>query len=299
MTKKIKTIILVVTSVALLIYWGALAVTNTKYQLINYWWQAFLAVAAVLYGIFGLLSAKHWSWLKSGVGKSVFSISIGLILWGFGQAVWTYYVIKYPQQQSPTTHLMDVLYFSSLPLWAYGIFILSKASGARYGLKGRWPKIFVIVMSLVMLIVSYVILVNVARGGTIYFHEGKSFWDIFFDLGYAVGDVVNLIMVMTIYALSWRYLGGRFKLPIILILVAFVLLYVADFWYSYLNAQNTYYNGDWVDLTYLLTIATFGLGLCLLDPSDIREATNLSDHLVSSSSNPNITDTSTFDGGQT
>jgi len=45
------------------------------------------------------------------------------------------------------------------------------------------------------------------------------------------------------------------------------MIYLADFLFSYYDGQGTYYNGNVVDLLYLLTIATFGLALCLLDPS--------------------------------
>ena len=266
MTKKLKLIIVIASSALMVLYWLALAVTNTKYKYINYWWQALMSAAALTYGVLGLYSAKQWSWLKSGVGKSVFFISVGLILWGLGQAAWTYFVLKDPSQQSPNTHIMDFLYFSALPFWSYGIFKLSKASGARYGIRTARAKILVAVLTVVMLIVSYIVLVNIARGGLSYFHQGTSYWTIFYDLGYAAGDVVNLILALAIFGLSWRYLGGRFKRPILVILLAFVFLYMADFWYSYRNALGSYYNGDWVDLLYSLTVSTFGLGLCLLDP---------------------------------
>jgi hypothetical protein len=264
MTKKLKIGIIIATSVALFVYWLALAITGTKFKLINYYWEALLALVSVVYGVFGLMSAKHWSWLKSGVGKSVFFISLGLIMWGIGQAGWTYYVIKDPANQVPPTHILDVIYSSSIPLWAYGIFNLTKATGARYGLRGVKPKIAVSVLILIMLAASYYFLVVVARGGNAYFKE--PFWTIFFDLGYAVGDFINFTFALAIFGLSWKYLGGRFKKPIIVLLCAFGVIYIADFLFSFYDGKSEYYNGQWVDVVYLLMVAVFGIGLCLLDP---------------------------------
>lgn len=268
MTKKNKTIILFITAGALIVFWAALAITNTKYQTVNYWWQALMAAAAILYGIFGLLSAKHWGWLKSSLGQGVFFISLGLIMWGIGQAGWTYYLFKDPNIQAPPSHLLDILDVSAIPLWAYGIFKLSKATGARYGLRSTYAKVALAVFVVVMFAFSYYILVEVARGGSGYYQQ--PFWKSFFDLAYAFGDVLNITLVIGIFGLSWKYLGGLFKLPVIVMLLAFVLLYLSDFWFSYMDGKGLYYNGDWVDLLFITTVATFGLGLCLLDPSDIR-----------------------------
>jgi hypothetical protein len=265
MSKKTKIVIIIVSSLVLFLYWAALALTHTKFKMINYWWEALLAVVAIGYGAMGMISAKHWSWLKSGVGKSVFFISVGLIMWGIGQAGWTYYVIKDPANQVPPTHILDVIYSSSIPLWAYGIFKLTRATGARYGIRSLKAKLAVTALILIMLAVSYYFLVVVARGGNAYFRQ-NSFWEIFFDLGYAVGDFVNLTLAVAIFGLSWKYLGGRFKRPILVLLCAFAVIYLADFLFSFYDGKGQYYNGQWVDLVYLLMTAVFGIGLCLLDP---------------------------------
>lgn len=270
MNKKFKLSIIIAFSVLLFLYWLALAVTNTKAHMINYWWQAGLAVAVVLFGIFGMISAKHWGWLKSGVGQGVFFISLGLIMWGIGQAGWTYFVIKDPSQQTPPTHILDVIYSSSIPLWFYGMYKLSQATGARYGLRSPWAKIGVVGLILVMFAISYYLLVVVARGGTAYFQQ--PFWATFFDLGYAAGDAINLTLALAIFGLSWKFLGGRFKRPILLILLGFAVIYLADLLFSFYDGKGQYYNGHWVDLLYLLMAAIFAGGLCLLDPAAAHHA---------------------------
>jgi len=234
--------------------------------MINYWWQAGLAAVAIIFGIFGMFTAKKWSWLKSGVGQGVFFISLGVVLWGLAQAGWTYYLLKYPTEEVVQSKIIDVVYFASIPLWTYGILKLSKATGAKFGLKKTSGKLLVLGLSLAMIAFSYYFLVIVARGGLDYFSD-RTVWISFFDLGYAIGDAINLTIALAIFGLSWKYLGGRFKRPILSILLGFGMIYLADFLFSYYDGQGTYYNGNIVDLLYLLTIATFGLALCLLDPS--------------------------------
>lgn len=269
MNKKIKATFGI--SIALFIWWAVLFFGHTKEQPINYWWQAALAVAAIIFGLFGMHSAKKWGWLKSGVGQGVFFISLGLILWGIGQAGWTYYVIKYPGEEVPTATILDILYFSTIPLWTIGILRLSKATGAKYALKSVWGKILAVVISAIMFAISYYFLVIVARGGNEYFQQ--PFIDTFWDLGYAVGDAINLTLALVIFGLSWKLLGGKFRKPILVILAAFGVTYLADFAFSYYDGLGLYYNGDKSDLLYLLMLTTFAIGLSMLDPS--RKSKNL------------------------
>jgi hypothetical protein len=282
MTKNIKIGLIGLVSLVLFVYWIVLFVTKTQMTTANYWWQAILAALSIMAGIFGVFTAKKWSWLKSGVGKGVFFVSLGLLMWGLGQAGWAYYTLAYPDQEVVYNKLVDVLYFSSIPLWAYGIWCLSKATGAKYGLKGIASKIVVIITSVIVAAVSYYFLIIVARGGSSYF-DGQTIWNAFFDLAYAFGDAINLILALVIFGLSWKFLGGRFKRPIVAILSAFGLIYLADFFFSYYDGKGQYYNGHWSDLLYLSMVAVMGVGICMLDPS--KEASILKKMFARTSSN--------------
>jgi hypothetical protein len=272
MSRKSKLVIITVVTALLFVYWAFLFFSGTKGEMINYYWQAGLAIAAILFGFFGILSAKHWGWLKSGVGLGVFLISLGLIMWGVGQAGWTYYVIKYPDEEVPTALFLDIAYFSSIPLWTTGIFKLSKATGAKYGLKTIAGKVLALAISLIMLGISYYLLVVVARGGINTILEA-TFMENFWDLGYAAGDAINLTLSLVIFGLSWKFLGGKFRKPIIVILLGFALIFFSDLLFSYRDGLGLYYNGDISDLLYLLMVATFGFGLSLIDPMGSKQNT--------------------------
>ena len=269
MNKKLK--LIVISSVALLMIasWAYIYFGHYVGRNINYWWQVAMGLSALLYAVLGIFTSGKWTWLKSGVGRGIFFISLALFMWGVGQMGWSYFLFVNPAVQSPPSHLLDIADFSAIPLWFVGIVMLSRATGARYGLKKRSGQIIVVVVSLIMIVASYYLLVVVARGGVSYFKE--PFWEQFFDLGYSIGDAITATIAITIYMLSWRILGGRFKLPIVVILAGFVLLYLADFLYSYRAGRNVYFNGDVADLLYVVTISTFGLGVNMLDPGRVRK----------------------------
>jgi hypothetical protein len=266
MNKRLKLAIIISFSLILLVGQIILFVTATKEQTINYWWAAGLALLAITSGLFGLITAKNWSWLKSGVGQGVFFISLGTIMWGIGQAGWTYYLFKDPTVASPPSRILDVLFMSSIPFWLYGILKLSRATGAKYGLRKKSGKILAILLILIMAVASYYVLVVVARGGMDYFND-KPLFDIVVDLGYSIGEGIIFTLALVIFGLSWKYLGGRFKNPILTILTGFGILFFADFAFSYLNGQEKYYNGDISDLLFLVAFSVLGVGVCLLDPS--------------------------------
>jgi len=270
MNKKLKLYIILTVSVGMLLWWAVLFFTTTREQQVNYWWQVAMGVSALLFSCIGIITAAKWSWLKSGVGRSIFFISLGLMMWGLGQLGWSYYLFAQPGTEAVPSHIPDYIYFSALPLWFIGILTLSRATGARYGIKKTSGKLAVILIAAVMSFLSYYILVDVARGGASYF-TNQAVLDTFFDLGYSIGDAILLTIVIAVYALSWKRLGGRFKRPVVTILTGFIFLFLADFSYSYTNGKGIYYNGNIADLFFFLMVATFGLGVAMLDPDHIRK----------------------------
>lgn len=266
MSKKTKILLIIAMTTLLFVWWLLLAVTHTKGQTLNYAWQGGQAAQAIIIGLLGILTAKHWSWLKSNVGQAVFFVSLGLIAWGIGQAGWTALVLQNPDIESPPNHLLDIAFLAAIPCWFFGVLRLSKATGAKYAFRNLWAKVFVATGILATLAFSYYILFVVSQQNIgDFLHE--SFWKAFFDLSYPIGDSVNLALALVIFGLSWKYLGGMFKRPVLLTLLGLVAIFVADFFFSYYDLKSQYYNGHWVDLLFLAMAAIFGCGLCLLDPT--------------------------------
>lgn len=270
MNKKLKLITIVAISSFMLLTWALIFFSHTVATTTNYIWQIGMGLSGLTFAIFGILTAKKWGWLKSGVGRGVFFISLGLLAWSIGQLGWSYFLFADPTTETPPSHILDIIDFAAIPLWFVGIIMLSKATGARYALKRKSGQLLIVVVAITMSLLSYYFLVVEARGGTAYFDQ--AFWNQFFDLGYSIGDAIIATIAIVVFSLSWKLLGGRFKLPITVILLGFVLLFFADFAYSFRDGRGEYFNGDIADLLYMLTITAFGLGLSMLDPSPLRTA---------------------------
>lgn len=239
--------------VFLLTFWIILFRSGSTTSFWNYFYSFSFSLIPLIGGLFGMFSSKPWGMLKSAIGKSVFFIAAGLFTWGVGSMIWSYYNF-FNQIVVPYPSLADFGFTLSLPLWILGIVSLSKATGARFGLKHIRGKIQLILIPVIVMAVSYYLLVIVARGG-ILTESFDNYFKLFFDLAYPFGDVIIVTLALLIFGLSFNYFGGRYKLSIFTIILGFIFMYLADFIFSYTTTIETFYNGNWGDL--IFTIALF------------------------------------------
>ena len=209
-------------------------------------YQVALGLIPLIGGFLGLFKARLWGGSKSAVGRALLAISIGAICWGMGQMFWSIYYNILTSVDVPYPSLADVGYSLSFPFLAIGLVSLSKATGARFSLKKSGGKILAFCITTIVLIAAYYLLIVVARGGVIDFAEGGL--KLFFDIAYPVGDLVILLFSVLVYGLSFKYLGGEYKLPILSVLLGLFVLFCGDFSFSYTTTVGSYYNGSWVDL---------------------------------------------------
>jgi len=250
-------------------YWIGLAVTHTKYSEWDYWYQVLLAVLPLLGGVYGLANSRKWGGLKSRLGQATFFVSAGLITWGLGQCYWSYATIR-QLAEVPYPSWADVGYIISWPLWTIGIILLALAAGARFSLRKHAPlKLYSSVLALAAVIIggSYYLLIVVARHGLALNGEGPL--RLFFDLAYPVGDVVILTIAALTYTFLFRYLGGRYRATIGLIISGYALNYLTDFTFSYVTTAGTYYNGHFVDLMFPTVMTVLAVGVATLEPPKI------------------------------
>jgi diguanylate cyclase len=213
-------------------------------------------------GIYGFRIAGKWGMFKSTMGKAIINLSLSLIFWGIGEIMWAYYNF-FLGSNIPYPSWDDVAYVLTYPFLAVGLIYLGRATGVKFGLRNVLGKVYLILAPIAILIFSWYILVQLGRGGSI--TSGGGPLTVFFDIAYPVGDVIILVMVIIIYGLSFRFLGGMFKWPILITLIGVLLEYIADFGFSYTTTINTYYNGNWVDLVYLTSLLLMSFGVTLLD----------------------------------
>ncbi|MBI2610417.1 hypothetical protein HYW60_00560 [Candidatus Kaiserbacteria bacterium] len=225
----------------------------------------FLGFIPVFGGIHGITLAKAWGGFQSAVGRGIMLLSLGLISWGIGTYIFSGVYNFILSVEVPYPSLADVGYILALPLWAAAMIQLSRATGAKYGLRKGSGKIALLAIPTVVILISYYLLVVVARGGAIPTSD-EGLLKLFFDLAYPIGDVVILTLATLVYGLSYSYFGGMYKKAIYTILFGFVLMYVADFSFSYTTTLETWYPGDWVDLLFTTAVLTLALGVAMLDP---------------------------------
>jgi hypothetical protein len=249
--------------ILLLIYWVFLQQSDLTTSIYNFLYSFLFSLIPLLGGFAAMVKANVWGRLKSNVGTAVFFIGLGLFSWGAGSMVWSYYNI-FSNIVAPYPSYADLGFLLSIPFWAIGVIYLSRATGAKFGMKKNKGKAILVLVPPMIVAASYYLLVVVARGGVITEAFDNNL-KLFLDIAYPSGDAIILTLSLVILGLSFNYLGGQYKLSILSILFGFGFMYLADFIFSYTTALGTFYNGNWGDLffTIALFLITFGiLGFC-------------------------------------
>jgi hypothetical protein len=250
----------------LLAYWTILYLSSQTSSIYNYLFSFLFSLIPLLGGLFAMFGSKRvWNGLKSYVGKGVFFISLGLFLWGSGSMVWSYYNF-FEDIPAPYPSFADLGFAPSVLFYGLGTVYLSKATGAKFGLRNKYARVFAFIAPLLIFTLSYHFLINVAREG-VFVTVGDDILKIVLDVIYPFGDFIALSIAVVISGLSFHYLGGKYIVDILSILIGLAVMFVADFVFSYTTTVGTFYNGNFGDLIFTigLFLLTYGvLGFCTL-----------------------------------
>jgi len=252
----------------LLIFWITLFVTKSTEGFYNYFYSFLFGLVPLFGGLMAMFNAKVWGGLKTALGKAIFFIGIGIFLWGCGEMIWSYYNF-FLNQPAPYPSLADLGFAPSIFFYGLGAFYLSKVTGAKFGLRNKVSKIFVIIAPFVILGGSYYLQVIVARGGVLV-PSGETPLKTILDIAYPLGDFVALAIATIISGLSFKYMGGKYTLDIASVLLGLAVMFLGDTAFSYATTAGTYYNGNWGDL--LLTTGTFLLTFGVLGFCELKES---------------------------
>lgn len=263
------TLIITLIYILTAVFWLVLtAITGHSSSDAGLYFQLLLFIIPFLGALVGFANAKKWGGFSSALGKATNFIAAGTFFWSVGMLIWNYYIFI-SKVEVPYPSLADASFILSWPLWAIGVIYLSKATGVKFALRSLMGKISLFVIPFIAIIGSYYTLVVVARGGVLEL-DGSSGWKLFFDLFYPIGTAVIMAIALTFFALSVNFLGGKYKVPIIVLVLAFIVNYLADFTFSLTTTYETYFNGHFVDFLFVTGMFLFALSLSLLRPaSDI------------------------------
>ncbi|HYH35897.1 MAG TPA: hypothetical protein VD706_00125 [Candidatus Saccharimonadales bacterium] len=245
----------------LVAFWVYLYLTDHTGGTLNYWYSFLFGLIPLTGGLIGMLKASVWGGLKSALGRAVFFVSLGLFLWGLGETVWSYYNF-FKGVPAPYPSLADIGFAPSIFFWILGTAYLSRATGALFVLKkSRKAKLLVFLLPLILLVPSYYLQVQLARGGVLV-PEGEGALKTVLDIAYPFGDFLALLFAALVAILSYRYFGGIYRLAVYYLLAGLAIMYCADSVFSYTTSEGTYYNANGGDL--LLTTGLFFITVGIL-----------------------------------
>ena len=256
---KIISVIYAVTAV----FWTFLTIyTGHTSHTAGLYLQILLFIIPFLGAVAGFRNARLWGGFKSAIGKAVVLLSLGTFTWSIGMLFWNYFVFV-AKIEVPYPSLADAAFILSWPLWALGVLSLSKATGVKFALRRIKGKVLLFIVPVVAIVSSYYLLIEVARGGVVEL-DGSNFWKMFFDLFYPIGSAVILAISLTFFSLSRDFLGGKYKVPVLILVIAFLINYLADFMFSYTTTNETYFNGHFVDFLFATAMYLLSMSLSLI-----------------------------------
>lgn len=195
----------------------------------------------------GLERAKSFT-LKSTLGKSLFLISIGILSWGIGNAIWFYYNMAL-QVEVPYPSLADAGYLGLIPFSAAGLFLLLRSIKITLDKK---TLIKLVLLPLAVFILVYWIFISSKL------MEDVPLLQKILNVAYPLSDAVFLSFSLVILSMIK---GGKLFKPIAIICLGFIFQAIADFSFSWTTSAGTYYSGCWVDAFFALAFFTLGVGM--------------------------------------
>jgi hypothetical protein len=244
------------------LFWGWIHYSGLTEGTYNYLYSFLFGLIPFIGGVVAIGLSSVWGGTKSAIGKAVLFIGLGVFLWGCGENIWSYYnfVINVA---APYPSLADIGFAPSIFFYGIGAIYLTRATGARFALRSHpWAKWFAFLAFVAVTLLSYYILVIVARGGVLV-PEGETMTKAFLDVVYPLGDLLAAVLAVIISGLSFPYLGGRYRIDIYAILAGLAVMFIADSIFSYTTTIGTYYNANFGDLilstgTFLITFGVLG-----------------------------------------
>ena len=212
-------------------------------------------ILALLGGIAGIFIARRWGGFRSLMGRAIMFFSLGLLAQAFGQAVYSIYYF-WLGEEVPYPSLGDIGYFGSVLLYIYAIYCLARVSGVQISLKSFYNKFLALIIPIILLGLSYYWFLKDYEVDT------SAPLTTFLDFGYPLGQAIYIALAILTFTLSRKILGGIMRGPILFVLFALFVQYIADFTFLYQASRETWEAGGISDFIYL--VAYFFMTLALL-----------------------------------
>jgi hypothetical protein len=244
-----------------IVYWLIfVSISGYSQHPLGLYTQLSLVLMPLIGGIVGLYHLNDWGGVKSILGRSVLSLSLGMIFWGIALGMWTYFsaiqiVLPYPS-------VADYVFVASAGFHIIGLTLLAKVIGVFYGLRELWGKLLGVLTGFIVASLSYYILIVIGHNNI--FSTSTSLNQVFFDYAYNLASLINISVLGLSVVFSRKYLGGKFRKPILLLFTGFFAHFWAVFAFVYTIGNGTYFNGNIADVLFTIAVFLESLGLISL-----------------------------------
>jgi hypothetical protein len=224
------------------VLWQSRQTTSTWNYLFNVG-CAFFFLSGGLIALFQAMKPK----IKSAVDHELIAVGIGVILFGTGLSIWSYYNLVL-NVESPFPSLSDAVYVLYSPILTYGLINLLRVTGARI------TKRFYLEFLALFAVISFFIL---TQSNPPDLSSELPFITKFLNVYYLLADALLLSLGLMII----RVTKGKIHNSFFFFLIAIFSMAIADFTFFYRSAEGIYYNGDIGDVFYALSGFMFATGI--------------------------------------
>lgn len=243
------------------VWWIYLQLFLQRGNIQYYLFSGSYGLLALYGGICGINTSLKWGGLKTLLGKSVFMFSLGLFAQVFGQIVYSYYANFY-KISAPYPSIGDIGFFGTIPFYIYGAILLANSSGIKINFRSFRKKIIALIIPVTMVIIGYLLYLQN------YIFDWNKPVKIFLDFAQPLGDAMVISIAIIIFIFSRNILDGIMRSKALLILLALVAQFFAD--YVFLYDSSNFYSGNYMDFIYLLAYFLMTLALLSLRSLNIN-----------------------------
>ena len=246
----------------LLIYWLILLLTNQTSSKLNYLDGFLYSIVTDAAGIIALLKASYWEKERL-IRKGVAWGGLGLFFWGTGGVIWAYYNF-FLNNAIPYPSVADIFYLPGMLFCSVGVFYFARASGPDLRFRSLKKKIFFAGITIGVAVISYFLLVAVARKGE-FLSPANSAVDNFLDIAYPYVDFVGLTIAALILGTSFKYVILKYRIALLSLIAGLVFMFISDTYFSYIVIHGSFLSDNLSDLFFTLatSMLVFGvLGFC-------------------------------------
>lgn len=204
----------------------------------------------------------YWSSPVSYLGKSLLMFSLGLFFTFLGQVSYTFFYFE-EMAINPYPNYIELFFLASLACYLFGAYFLGR-NIKYYFPKQKTQLFYLLALSTCLVIACLLLLVHL--NSRVVSVETLLLLELLYPLGQIV--VISVILCFTFFSAT---LSSKELLPgMIILILAFILNYTADLFFSFLSYRELWRPGDITDLLYGVSYMSIGYSMAILSKTYYR-----------------------------